>query len=484
MAVMAASSSTLHFVDTSNSVPQEILRITHLPALPTCIAAGFMNDGRWVSIGDDTGSVHLIRISHPIITLLTRSRNEGLTCITWQEMCNGLKEINGRMVEVCVGVRVVSIPNVHSGSIRQITYHPPYASLVSCSSDPKAGLVIRGPDHAMKTYTFVIPKGVRVFAAEWYLHVIVTGSSDGRLRVWNPYVPEAPLAVLPPSPSRAPPAAVLIWSLKRTILTCDTDAVVRIYGLEGSRCIHTVKLNFPGGSTGLAPRPLTLLPSGHLIIACRDYLATLTPAPRPLSAPQQIHTSEMSRSQSDLSSDGESDQGFQDTDDDQNKNDRSVQESDEENESNIDNINNSTPLSTEDRRESQRIRHLIRQGATFCCLKLPDVSPPTLPPDLPLPARLANLGLSPSDPIALLTHLPVTTQTISVTPRSAPASARSPSSRHTTPTPQTKARPKSGRRAPIPKSPRAISATTGQYEVLGSRRHLSPGWRPQKPETK
>lgn len=39
MAVVAASSSTLHLVDTS-AAPQELLRITSLPALPSCVAAG------------------------------------------------------------------------------------------------------------------------------------------------------------------------------------------------------------------------------------------------------------------------------------------------------------------------------------------------------------------------------------------------------------------------------------------------------------
>lgn len=62
-----------------------------------------------------------------------------------------------------------------------------------------------------------------MFAVEWALHILVTGSSDGRLRVWNPYVPEVALAVLPPSP--APPAAILICPLRRVIITCDADAV-------------------------------------------------------------------------------------------------------------------------------------------------------------------------------------------------------------------------------------------------------------------
>lgn len=66
-------------------------------------------------------------------------------------------------------------------------------------------------------------QGVRVFAVEWTLHILVTGSSDGRLRVWNPYVPEAALSVLPPSP--APPAAILICQRRRVIITCDADAV-------------------------------------------------------------------------------------------------------------------------------------------------------------------------------------------------------------------------------------------------------------------
>lgn len=74
-----------------------------------------------------------------------------------------------------------------------------------------------------------------MFAVEWSLHILVTGSSDGRLRVWNPYVPEAALAVLPPSP--APPAAILICPRRRVIITCDADAV------SSSLTFITMKMN-------------------------------------------------------------------------------------------------------------------------------------------------------------------------------------------------------------------------------------------------
>ncbi|XP_042206404.1 uncharacterized protein LOC121855494 [Homarus americanus] len=136
-------------------------------------------------------------------------------------------------------------------------------------------------------------QGVRVVAVEWTLHVLVTGSSDGRLRVWNPYVPEAALTALPPAPGQ-PPTDLLLCPRRRVIISCDADAVVRVYGVEGGRCLQTIRLSFPGGSGGLAPRPLTLLSSGHLLVACRDYLATITPVQRPHSPPH-YNSSHMSR---------------------------------------------------------------------------------------------------------------------------------------------------------------------------------------------
>ncbi|XP_066950686.1 uncharacterized protein [Macrobrachium rosenbergii] len=389
------------------------------------------------------------------------------------------------MKEICVGVRVVSVPNLHNGSIRQITYHPASSSLVSCSSDPKASLVIRAPDHNTKTYTFVIPKGVRSFAAEWQLHIVVTGSSDGRLRVWNPYLPAAPLSVLPPSPSRAPPAAVLIWSPKRIIITCDADSVLRFYGLEGGRCLQTVKLKFPGGSTGLALRPLTLLPSGRLIIACRDYLATINPVPTAQSSSQQTQASDLTPRHSDLLSDGESDIGECKTPSQIGVDGEEEEEEDEEavdKEEKI--LKDSTLLSAHEKRERMRMRRLVRQGATFCCLKLCDVSPPNIPPDLPLPPRLANLGLTASDPIALLAHLPISAvanSTSMQTPRSGPGSERSPSARLTSARSRSLAgRPSSAQRSASPRSPRTTALPDNQSDVFGSRKHLSPGWRPQQ----
>ncbi|XP_045623251.1 uncharacterized protein [Procambarus clarkii] len=465
VAVVAASSSTLHMVEAASGAAQELLRLTHLPAMPACLAAGCVGEERWVAVGDERGSVHLIRFPHPVSELLTRSRSEGLTSLTWQEVCGRVQEVNGRLVEVCRRVKVVSAAGVHGASVRRVQYHPPTSSLVSCSTDPRTSVVLWGPDHATKTYTFAIPRGVRVMAVEWSLHVLVTGSMDGRLRVWNPYVPEAALALLPPAPGRAPPTDLLVCSRRRAIIACDADAVVRVYDVESWRCLQTLSLSFPGGSCGLAPRPLTLLHSGHLLVACRDYLAFISPALSPHSA-QYTSSAFLPQLVSDPCWEGESEEGDgeRDEDDDSNK-------KDEENQL----FEDAVLMSSDERRQRAQMRSLVRQGAAFCCLNLNEIPPPRLSSDLPLPPRLVALGLTASNPVALLPHLPVSKVTTAITTVSPPSSA---ATRRLTPTPRS-SRPQSSRPLARSKSPGGESRLTTKPDNSRSKRHLSPGWRPQ-----
>lgn len=245
--------------------------------------------------------------------------------------------------------------------------------------------------------------------------------------------------------------------------------VVRIYGVEGGRCVQAVSLSFPGGSAGLSVRPLTLLSSGHLIVSCRDYLAALGPSPSPRSA-SIVPSADSFAGRGELLSDAESDEGVGDEDEGDLKNEREEKRLESDH----------SLLSGDESRERARIRRLVRQGAAFCCLKLYAAKPPRLPADLPLPPRLAALGLTPAEPAALLAHLPAAAATPTPTPRSAPGSARTPpSSRRVPPVTRTQSRPPSSRRLRRPKSPRPPSRLTPTPGTPGSGRHLSPGWRPQ-----
>ncbi|XP_071546087.1 uncharacterized protein [Panulirus ornatus] len=455
VAVVAATSSTLHLVEASSGAAQELLRITNLPHMPSCLAAGCVEEGRWIAVGDEKGSVHLLRCPHPLSDLLTRSRSEGLTILTWQEVCGRGQDVRGRGGG---DVRGCSWAGVHGSCVRRLHYQPSSSIMVSCSGDPRTSLVLWAPDHATKTYTFSIPRGVRLFAVDWTLHVLVTGSSDGRIRVWNPYVPEAALATLPPAPGRAPPADLLICPRRPAILTCDADAVVRVYGLEGGRCLQTIALSFPGGCGGLAPRPLILLPSGHLMVACRDYLASLTRS-QPQHQPALPSASWHSDSEE---GDGERDEDVVSC--------HAKCEDDQL-------FEEATLMSSDEKRRRAEMRRLVRQGAAFCCLTLNTVSPPDLPPDLPLPPRLVALGLTASDPKALLSHLPVSIITSALKSGSSPATVKLPSTQCVTPTPRP-SRPPSATALGRSKSP---GPACRPPDNLSSGRHLSPAWRPHPP---
>ena len=241
--------------------------------------------------------------------------------------------------------------------------------------------------------------------------------------------------------------------------------IVRVYGVESGRCVQTVMLSFPGGPGGLALRPLTLLPSGELLVACRDYVATLAPS----SLGQSLLTEGSQHPQ-------------------QSMGDTNIEVGDREEsgvidlDKNGDLLKNSSIMSSDERQEREHMRSLIRQGAAFCCLELQEVTPPTLPPDLPLPPRLASLGLTPDDPATLLAHLPPSTVVSGLTAAGATPAVLPPSaSRVVTRRPAASRPVSANRRQSTGTSPVKTQQDLASPAPQSSGRHLSPGWRPHTP---
>lgn len=226
-------------------------------------------------------------------------------------------------------------------------------------------------------------------------------------------------------------------------------------------------LSFPGGPGGLALRPLTLLPSGELLVSCRDYVAIL--APLSSSRPQDS-SKHLSQTAGDDGGGGDLEGSDRD--------EGCVADIDD----NGDLIKNASIMSSDEKRERERMRGLIRQGAAFCCLDLKEVCPPILPPDLPLPPRLANLGLTPDDPAALLAHLPPSTLASGLTAGPAPSMGLlgPPSSRLASRRPAP-SRPVSANRRQAPTKTGKSWQDSASPAQPKSGRHLSPGWRPNSP---
>ena len=62
-------------------------------------------------------------------------------------------------------------------------------------------------------------------SVDWNLHVIATSNSDGRVRLWSPFVVEAPLSEIPQSLSHATPVQLVLSSVRSVLIVLHADTV-------------------------------------------------------------------------------------------------------------------------------------------------------------------------------------------------------------------------------------------------------------------
>ncbi|XP_076066960.1 cilia- and flagella-associated protein 337-like [Oratosquilla oratoria] len=361
--VVAASDSSLHLLHSTEESQHPLLALTQLPAMPSCLFIRPSGAGHYIVVGDEAGVVHVINLVSVNALTASSAAGQPLTELPWQELC--------------AQTTVTRLSGKHSQAVGSVELDVSSATVISCSQDPKASVVLQGLDQASPGYSFSIHKGVCTFALDWGLHVLVTGSRDGSVRLWNPYVPSAPLAVLTDHDANV--VHVLISASSNAVLALAADKVLRVWNVDTYKCLQTIEFDFPSPSskttpndasssnTDLGPRPLTLLSCGTLLVTCKDYLASLGPSdssdetPRRKTKGTGMVAGNGERSLSpkvdDLSRTGDA---------------TTASFADLKNES-----------ITTDAKERERMKDLISQGSPFCCLKLFHVPPLNVSKDLP-----------------------------------------------------------------------------------------------------
>lgn len=79
-------------------------------------------------------------------------------------------------------------------------------------------------------------QGVNCFDFDEAHHIIVTGSMDTMVRVWNPFVPQKPNALL--TGHHMAVVGVSILSEGRLLFSISKDKCVRIWNLAEQSCIQ------------------------------------------------------------------------------------------------------------------------------------------------------------------------------------------------------------------------------------------------------
>ncbi|XP_038214707.1 WD repeat-containing protein on Y chromosome [Zerene cesonia] len=132
-------------------------------------------------------------------------------------------------------LRLTELRRVHTEWVRQVSYYASLHCIVSCATCPDSLLMC---DLAgSKTHNmFRVDKGIQCFAFDEDAHVLVTGGPDCVVRVWNPFVPRAPSAVL-----HGHHAAVLALALQgpARVYSLARDRVIKAWDIHGQCCIQS-----------------------------------------------------------------------------------------------------------------------------------------------------------------------------------------------------------------------------------------------------
>ena len=120
-----------------------------------------------------------MNFNQPLNSLFEKDEVDSVQCLFWPDMQKH-EEF----------AKIHYLPNLHQDSILGLKYLSKNRTVITISRDPQASLVIRQIKGKFDSYVFKLAWGVRCFDHVQCpsLSLVVTGSNDKIVRVWNPVV--------------------------------------------------------------------------------------------------------------------------------------------------------------------------------------------------------------------------------------------------------------------------------------------------------
>ncbi|KAI0235502.1 WD repeat-containing protein on Y chromosome [Lamellibrachia satsuma] len=152
---------------------------------------------------------------------------------------------------VC-GMTGYKLSNVHEKPVSMVKYIYDLRAFISCcSGDPERSVFFGDFQRRREPSIIQISRGVTCFDFCQALTVIVCGSKDAIVRVYNPYIPNKPVMTF--RQHRRPIIYVFANEVKEQVISVDCEKCVHVHDLNTQVCILTViRIWVP-----LPPRPIT-----------------------------------------------------------------------------------------------------------------------------------------------------------------------------------------------------------------------------------
>ncbi|XP_072043758.1 LOW QUALITY PROTEIN: cilia- and flagella-associated protein 337-like [Amphiura filiformis] len=270
--VICSTGRDLRFWDISTGCFVEEFHLYALNDVPMCLSYWYdkknPSQDSLLLVGDDMGNIHLWYFLKPYDKLFETpfSNKEGVQKIWAQDL-----HLHQRLV------RHVVIPNIHGEMVRKVQYVPETDAILSSSGSYKTSLVHLDISGKRKTYVYKLSKGVECFDYSRDLNVLVTGSLDHTVRVWNPYLEDKPVAFLIGHMMAV--VAVVLNVDYAHVYSFSKDGYIKVWDLRDYTCIQTVLVRFPPLTNAHSPEygPVCMYAQSNraLIACCGDYIATL-----------------------------------------------------------------------------------------------------------------------------------------------------------------------------------------------------------------
>lgn len=132
---------------------------------------------------------------------------------------------------------------VHKDVVIQVSYCPDNETVLSCSNDPNLTLVVRHTEGRREPYVFKVTRGIKCFHLERSLHLLVTGSNDGVVRIWNQVVTKQPIVSL--YGHKAAVVDVRVIKHMSMIVSLSKEGVVKVWDINDQYCQMTLPIDFP-----------------------------------------------------------------------------------------------------------------------------------------------------------------------------------------------------------------------------------------------
>ncbi|XP_064614731.1 WD repeat-containing protein on Y chromosome-like [Liolophura sinensis] len=281
---IASTSRDIRFYDVTSNQYFEEFHLFAMPDVPYCMDYWFDKNNKsgesLLVFGTDTGDIHILYFTKPMSQLFDSpfKRDGGTRKIFYQDLPHHSQ-----------WVRQVVCEKVHPEVICKVKYIPDSEAIISSSASPKNSLVIADIQGLKKIYIFKLDKGVENFDYNKSLNLLVTGSSDHYVRLWNPYVTSKPVAILTGHATGV--IDVVIHEDLNQVFSYSKAAVLKVWDIKEHTCVQTVVVKFPSSIHGRMPEhgqfPLHLERRPQLsclLLTCNDYVGQLKLGKRPAPA--------------------------------------------------------------------------------------------------------------------------------------------------------------------------------------------------------